>query len=161
MNANKINEQIEKLEQELAKLKAEATAPSKYEIEYEEWNTWCVGNYKIIQRHSGTDEDYLNSGRYRSTKKFANEHFKIQNEMMRLGALVEAVTIEMNMEDWVADWNDEAQVKYCVRYNHKGGEYCLDYWCTLKTVGVIYMPEEVAIRVCEILNNKEYELKDN
>jgi hypothetical protein len=32
MNINKINTQIEKLEQELAKLKAEATAPSQYEL---------------------------------------------------------------------------------------------------------------------------------
>jgi hypothetical protein len=28
-------------------------------------------------------------------------------------------------------------------------------------MGVIHMPKEVAERVCEILNNKEYELKDN
>ena len=158
MNANKINEQIEKLEQELAKLKAEATAPSKYEIEYEEWNTWCVGNYKIIQRHSGTDEDYLNSGRYRSTKKFANEHFKIQNEMMRLGALVEAVTIEMNMEDWVADWSDGDQHKCHISYDNFSTPSYTIYVVFLRDMGVIYMPKEVAIRVCEILNNKDYEL---
>ena len=161
MNINKINEQIERLEQELAKLKEEATAPSQYEIEYEDGSTNLIASYRTMPGNSGTDEDFLNTGRYRSTEKFTNEHFKIQNELMRLGALVEAVTIEMNMEDWVADWNDEAQVKYCVRYNHKGGEYCLDYWWTDKTVGILHMPEEVAIRVCEILNNKEYELKDN
>ena len=159
MNINKINEQIERLEEELAKLKAEATAPRQYEIEYEAGSTFFVGSYNsIIGEITGFSDDGYTSGRYRKTLKFADEHLKTQTEMMRLGALVEAVTIEMNMEDWVADWNDEAQVKYCVRYNHKGGEYCLDYWCTLKTVGVIYMPEEVAERVCEILNNKEYEL---
>ena len=158
MNANKINEQIERLEEELAKLKAETNKPNKYEIEYEDGDTFFISIKTVMGEATGQSNDLLKAGRYRSTEKFTNEHFKIQNEMMRLGALVEAVTIEMNMEDWVADWNDEAQVKYCVRYNHKGGEYCLDYWCTLKTVGVIYMPEEVAIRVCEILNNKEYEL---
>jgi len=158
MNINKINEQIERLEQELAKLKEEATAPSQYEIEYEAGSTYLIVSYGITPGTSGTDEDYLNSGRYRKTLKFTNEHFKIQKEMMRLGALVEAVTIEMNMEDWVADWNDEDQVKYCIYYNPKSGEYCLDYWRIAKTTGVIYVPKKVAERVCEILNNKEYEL---
>jgi len=161
MNICKINTQIERLEQELAKLKAEANKPNKYELEYECGDAFYIGSYIISEKTTRFIDSCLNTGRYRSTEKFTNEHFKIQNELMRLGALVEAVTIEMNMEDWVADWNDEAQVKYCVRYNHKGGEYCLDYWWTDKTVGILHMPEEVAIRVCEILNNKEYELKDN
>jgi len=156
MNINKINTQIERLEQELAKLKAEATAPSKYEIEYEDGDTFCIGIRGTLLETSGTDEDFLNAGRYRSTRKFTNEHLKTQIKMMRLGALIEAVSIELGMEDWVADWSDEHE--YCVRYNHKGGEYCLDYWRTAKTVGVIYMPKEVAERVCEILNNKEYKL---
>ena len=161
MNINKINTQIERLEEELAKLKAEATAPRQYEIEYEWGSTNLIASCRIMPGNSGTDEDFLNTGRYRSTEKFTIEHFKIQNELMRLGALVEAVTIEMNMEDWVADWSDDSQLKYYVDCDCKGNEYYSDCWWTLKTTGVIYMPEEVAIRVCEILNNKEYELKDN
>jgi hypothetical protein len=159
MNANKINEQIEKLEQELAKLKAEATVPSKYELEYKDDSIFLVGYRDApIRWNVGKEEDHLKAGRYRSTEKFANEHCKTQNEMMRLGALIEAVTIEMNMEDWVADWNNEDQVKYFVHYEHKDSEYHLDYWRTTKTIGTIHMPPEVAKRVCEILNNKEYEL---
>jgi hypothetical protein len=158
MDICKINTQIERLEQELAKLKEEATAPSQYELEYEAGNTNLIDNYRTIQGTSGTDEDYLNYGRYRKTLKFANEHFKTQNEMMRLGALIEAVTIEMNMEDWVADWNDDSQPKYYVDCDCKGNRYYPDCWWTLKTTGVIYVPKKVAERVCEILNNKEYEL---
>jgi hypothetical protein len=158
MDMCKINEQIERLEQELAKLKEEATAPSKYEIEYEAGSTFLVGNYKTIQRHSGTYNDCLNAGRCRSTKKFADEHLKTQNEMMRLGALIEAVTIEMNMEDWVADWNDSSQSKHHVQYAYKDNKYYLDYWLTFRIIGLIYIPKKVAERVCEILNNKEYEL---
>jgi hypothetical protein len=161
MNINKINEQIERLEEELAKLKAEATAPRQYEIEYECGDAFYIGSYIISEKTTRFIDSCLNTGRYRSTEKFTNEHFKIQNEMMRLGALVEAVTIEMNMEDWVADWSDDSQLKYYVDCDCKGNEYYSDCWWTLKTTGVIYMPEEVAIRVCEILNNKEYELKDN
>ena len=162
MNINKINEQIERLEEELAKLKAEATAPRQYEIEYEAGSTFFVGSYNsIIGEITGFSDDGYTSGRYRKTLKFADEHLKTQTEMMRLGALVEAVTIEMNMEDWVADWSDDSQLKYYVDCDCKGNEYYSDCWWTLKTTGVIYMPEEVAIRVCEILNNKEYELKDN
>jgi hypothetical protein len=158
MNTNKINEQIERLEQELTKLKEEANKPSKYEIEYEAGSTHLIGNYRTIQVNSGTDEDYLNSGRYRKTLKFTNEHLNIQNEMMRLGALVEAVTIELGMEDWVEDWNNEDQYKYYVDCDSRYKKYKLDWRWTTKTSGVIYMPEAVAIRVCEILNNKEYEL---
>jgi hypothetical protein len=158
MNINKINEQIERLEQELVKLKADATAPSQYELEYEAGNTNLIGIYRTIQGNSGIDRDYLNTGRYRSTEKFTNEHFQTQNEMMRLGALIEAVTIELGMEDWVADWNNYRQSKHYVTYDCAINKYCLDCWWTYRTMGVIYMPREVAERVCEILNNEEYEL---
>ena len=159
MNANKINEQIEKLEQELAKLKAEATVPSKYELEYKDDSIFLVGYRDApIRWNVGKEEDHLKAGRYRSTEKFANEHCKTQNEMMRLGALIEAVTIEMNMEDWVADWNNDSQPKYYVDCDCRGNTYYPDCWWTLKTTGVIYVPEKVAERVCEILNNKEYGL---
>ena len=158
MDICKINTQIERLEQELAKLKAEATAPSKYQIEYEAGSTYLIGSYRTIPGKSGTDNDFLNSGRYRKTLKFANEHCKTQNEMMRLGALIEAVTIELGMEDWVADWNDSSQSKHHVQYAYKDNKYYLDYWLTFRIIGVIYIPKKVAERVCEILNNKEYEL---
>ena len=158
MNANKINEQIERLEEELAKLKKEVNKPSKYEIEYEAGSTNLIGSYRTMQGNSGTDEDLLNTGRYRKTLKFANEHCKTQNEMMRLGALIEAVTIELGMEDWVADWNDSSQSKHHVQYAYKDNKYYLDYWLTFRIIGVIYIPKKVAERVCEILNNKEYEL---
>ena len=161
MNINKINEQIERLEEELAKLKAEATAPRQYEIEYECGDAFYIGSYIISEKTTRFIDSCLNTGRYRSTEKFTNEHFKIQNELMRLGALVEAVTIEMNMEDWVADWSDDSQLKYYVDCDCKGNEYYSDCWWTLKTIGAIHMPKKVATRVCEILNNKEYELKDN
>lgn len=158
MDMCKINEQIERLEQELAKLKAEATAPSQYEIEYEAGSTYLIGSYRTIPGKSGTDNDFLNSGRYRKTLKFANEHCKTQNEMMRLGALIEAVTIELGMEDWVADWNNSSQPKHHVQYDCKGNKYYSDCWLTFRIIGVIYIPKKVAERVCEILNNKEYEL---
>ena len=158
MNANKINTQIERLEEELAKLKAEANKPSQYEIEYEWGSTNLIASCRIMPGNSGTDEDFLNTGRYRSTEKFTNEHFKIQNELMRLGALVEAVTIEMNMEDWVADWSDGDQHKCHISYDNFSTPSYTIYVVFLRDMGVIYMPKEVAIRVCEILNNKDYEL---
>ena len=162
MNINKINEQIERLEEELAKLKAEATAPRQYEIEYECGDAFYIGSYIISEKTTRFIDSCLNTGRYRSTEKFTNEHFKIQNEMMRLGALVEAVTIEMNMEDWVADWNDKNQTKGFVSYDHEDNKYVESYFLrTNRLAGVIYVSKEVAERVCEILNNKEYELKDN
>ena len=49
MNINKINEQIERLEQELAKLKEEATAPRQYEIEYECGDAFYIGSYIISE----------------------------------------------------------------------------------------------------------------
>ena len=158
MNANKINEQIERLEEELAKLKAETNKPNKYEIEYEDGDTFFISIKTVMGEATGQSNDLLKAGRYRSTEKFTNEHFKIQNEMMRLGALIEAVTIDLGLEDWVEDWNNSSQPKHHVQYDCKGNKYYSDCWWTFKTVGIIHMPEEVAKRVCEILNNKEYEL---
>jgi len=159
MNANKINTQIERLEQELAKLKEEANKPSKYELEYEDGDTFIISNQGVIGEAAGQSNDLLKAGRYRSTEKFAREHLKIQNEMMRLGALIEAVTIELDMEDcWVADWNDRHQTKNCVRYDYEDNKYVESCFWTHRLAEVIYVPKEVATRVCEILNNKEYEL---
>jgi hypothetical protein len=158
MNINKIIEQIERLEEELVKLKEEANKPSKYEIEYKYGDTFFVSNYATIQWKTKKEECHLKAGKYRKTLRFANEHLNIQTEMMRLGALIEAVTIELGMEDWVADWNDDSQLKYYVDCDCKGNKYYSDFWQTFRTTGVIYMPPEVAERVCEILNNKEYEL---
>jgi hypothetical protein len=159
MDICKINEQIERLEQELAKLKAEATAPSQYELEYKEGSIFLVGYRDAPMRWNvGKDEGHIKTGRYRKTEEFADEHFQAQNEMMRLGALIEAVTIELGMEDWVEDWNDRDQTKYCVRYNHEDNKYGESYFGINRITGVIYMPQKVAERVCKILNNKEYEL---
>jgi hypothetical protein len=158
MNANKINEQIERLEQELAKLKAEANKPSKYELKYKDGNAFFISIKTVMGEATGQSNGLLKTGRYRTTEKFANKHFKTQNEMMRLGALVEAVTIELGMEDWVEDWNNEDQTKYCVRYDEEYSRYGLDWGRDIRITGVIYMPQKVAERVCEILNNKEYEL---
>jgi hypothetical protein len=158
MNICKINTQIERLEQELAKLKAEANKHSKYELEYKNGDTFLISNRTVMGEAAGQSNGLLKAGRYRKTLKYANEHFKTQNEMMRLGALIEAVTIEMNMEYWVADWNNYRQSKHYVTYDCAINKYCLDCWWTYRTMGVIYMPREVAERVCEILNNEEYEL---
>jgi hypothetical protein len=158
MNINKINEQIERLEEELAKLKAEATAPRQYEIEYECGDAFYIGSYIISEKTTRFIDSCLNSGRYRSTEKFTNEHFKTQNEMMRLGALVEAVTVDLGLEDWVADWSDGDQYKCHINYDHEDNTYGLDWCREIRDMGVIHMPKKVAERVCEILNNKEYEL---
>ena len=158
MDICKINTQIERLEQELAKLKEEATAPSQYELEYECGDAFYIGSYIISEKITRFIDSCLNTGRYRSTHKFANEHFQTQNEMMRLGALIEAVTIELGMVSWTEDWNDDKQTKYYVYYAYKDNKYYLECWRTFRTTGVIYMPEAVAIRVCKILNNNEYEL---
>jgi hypothetical protein len=134
----------------------EATVPSKY-VEYKDDSIFLVGYRDApIRWNVGKEKDHLKAGRYRKTGKFANEHFKTQNEMMRLGALVEAVTIKLGMEDWVADWDDRDQYKYCV--NICDNRYVVGSWVTIKIIGAIYIPEKVAERVCEILNSKEYEL---
>jgi hypothetical protein len=158
MNANKINEQIERLEEELAKLKAETNKPNKYEIEYEDGDTFFISIKTVMGEATGQSNDLLKAGRYRSTEKFTNEHFKIQNEMMRLGALVEAVTVDLGLEDWVADWSDGDQYKCHINYDHEDNTYGLDWCREIRDMGVIHMPKKVAERVCEILNNKEYEL---
>jgi hypothetical protein len=133
--------------------------PSQYKLEYKDDSIFLVGYRDApIRWNAGKEEDHLRTGRYRKTEKFANEHLNTQTEMMRLGALVEAVTIDLGLEDWVEDWNNSSQPKHHVQYDCKGNKYYSDCWWTFKTVGIIHMPEEVAKRVCEILNNKEYEL---
>lgn len=158
MNKQQLKQDIQELETKLAQMRSELDKPEKYEIEYEKGNTYIVDVFKIVSGCDGEPKTFLYNGRYRRTKKFANLHKEGEDKRNRLGALVEDVTIKLGMEDWEADWNHQTQSKYSISYNHSRKEWIYSSSWLGENIEIIYMPEEVAIRVCEILNNGEYDV---
>ena len=59
---------------------------------------------------------------------------------------------------WVADWNDPKQYKWNILFNSVTDGYICYCDSKYKNPGVNYMSEDVANKICEILNNKEVEL---
>lgn len=144
-------QKIAKLEQELAELKAERSKSKKFAFDYERNTTWFIGEIYIEGSYNGTSTEYLEHGRYRKTEKGAELSLARNKRGNRLEALVEYLGglkefaegednyyIRFYADDWLVESS-----KY--RYNP----------CQA------YMKEEIAIKVCEMLNNGEYELWKN
>ena len=75
----------------------------------------------------------------------------------KLQLLLASVTLDLN-DNWVADWEDNSQSKCCLFFDYTSNKYIIDSWYNFKTLGATYISEQVAKKVCEILNNGEYVL---
>ena len=153
MNQEAINKRIQALESELAGLKAELIKPEKFMFKY------CNTRYNIgsllepIKIESITNNYSTTSFNYRKIKENAQADFQLQKELMCIGAIAEQIdpdyksrVIWDSTTNWVVYWSVEYE-QYRVSSNN-----------TIKYIGVVYMPKDVADKVCEILNNKGIEL---
>lgn len=57
--------------------------------------------------------------------------------------------------EWRADWSNSSQQKCHVRRDHKNDTYKVERNQFLQYLGVAYMSEKAAKRICEALNNGE------
>lgn len=74
---------------------------------------------------------------------------------MCIGALAEQIDPNYkNRVKWLVDDNF-----YSIQQDMRTGEYQVYHSYPKRRLGVVYMPKDVAEKVCEILNNKLVELK--
>jgi hypothetical protein len=112
---------------------------------YDEGNTYFLGTETISEFNSGKAENSLKQGRYRRTKEAALMDFKRQTRMMRLSALA---------------WEVGECVEnggYCVFKLPGGNKYSYGF-IEFVSPSEVYMTQETATKVCEILNSGEYSL---
>ena len=144
-----IQEKIAKLEKELAELKKECTG--EYKIKYKQGDTFLIHESYITSSAKGSDNKLTNHGRYRHTREGAEDALKLQQKVMRLhalaedlGALKEFVYGEKN---WIITYNHDIK-KYgyiSAPYEHEPEK--------------VYMTEEGAEKICELLNSGKYSLE--
>ena len=141
-------ERIEKLEQELTELKAECAKSIKYEIEYEEGNTYYIGDYDVYDGWPGTNQRIMEHAKYRKTKEGAEQALELNKRVNRLHSLAEDLGGLKEFVYYKKNW---------YIYMHKGvWEYTLTY--DLYEPDKVYMTEECAKKIADMLNNGEYEL---
>ena len=60
--------------------------------------------------------------------------------------------------DWNADWSDERQAKYSVRYSHISKVWSMSWDMTVHIMGTVYMSEDCAKDLIAKLNSGEVTL---
>lgn len=154
MNKEAINQRIQALESELTVLKAELAKPEKFKFRYTDTKTSFIGANWVAHKTSGSDPYKSEHFRYRQTETNAAADFQLQKELMCIGALAEQIDPNYkNKIKWLVDNNF-----YSIQQDMQTGEYQVYPSYPKRRLGVVYMPKDVALKVCEILNNKQVEL---
>ena len=156
MNQDAINQRILTIESELAELKAELNKPDKFKFKYEFSNTYNVTGHTVVQNCTGEINDALQNFRYRQTEANAKADFQLQKELMCIGALAEQIDPDYKSKIY-ADCGSMIYSIYKDNYTNIFKTHNT-YYSSNRRLGVVYMPKDVAEKVCEILNNKGVEL---
>ena len=109
---------------------------------------FCCENNDIV------DENFFYSNNYFHTKERAKEVATKINFLLKLERLH-----DIYCPDYEPNWNDPNENKYCIYYNCNAKEYnCIYNHSAVKMAKVYFPTEEIAQKVCDILNE---ELKNN
>ena len=140
-------DKIERLEKELAELKAECS--KEYRIEYKSGYTYFVDTCSVV-----SSCDIYNKptkyGKYRKSKKEAERALKTQTRLMRLGALIEECGGSKEFKD--------GEANYFLYYVNWDKKYGYGHTYTLYCPERIYTSKETIEKVVDILNSGRYKL---
>lgn len=142
----KLEQNIERIEAELAQMKQELEDSKKFKWEYPIGKTFFVGSTEISSDCISTDNTWVNNGRYRmleANAKYALERNRLAN---RLEALAEQIE-----PDYVVP--DIGEYTYFI-YLYKN-EYRNTFVKNNRYIGQVYMSKDTAYKVCELLNSGE------
>lgn len=154
MDKNKLQQQIEEMEAKLTDMKAELNKPKFFKWEYKSGCTFQLFRSYVGNGYTVEDES-LRHGRYRKTKANAERSLERNRVANRLEALVEQLDSE-----WVADWSNSKEDKCIILKDYGMGnaiyKYCI--YGSKYSPSQVYMSKDTALKICEMLNNKEIEL---
>ena len=145
---NKLQNKIDEMRAKLSEMEAELIESKEYVIEYEKGKTYGLWDTSYGTNATGNAKDYLEHGRYRLTKQAAELSLERNCKANRLEALVESLG---GLIEFV--YGVESYYVYSLNGNW-------EYRCHANTFHVekVYMTEEIAQQVCEILNKGRYVL---
>lgn len=144
MNKQKLQEQIDTMREELAKMESKLAEFEKVELNQGEYLIWSHGD---IDRISGVQEfknDCTNSGATRTTKELA----EIASKNMITRNRLEAYAHQIDPE-----WRDTGIGTVVYEIYSIGGYYKKYPHTNNRTLGAVYMSESTAEQICEWLND--------
>ena len=149
MNKDKLQQQLDEMKAKVAEMELELSEPEKFELEYEEEQTYFLTDIGISSFRTGKYSEYLKHGRYRQTKEGAELSLARNKRANLLEALVEQVG---RIKEFAV-----GETNYYITY-------VSDQWDFGRTAvhyepEKVYMDEDTAIKVCEILNSGEYSIE--
>ena len=147
---------IEAAEAELANLKAELNKPDKFEFKYPFSASYLIGTNSTATETTGTLAAYLTHGRYRINSDTADQAVQLNRESNLIGAIAEQIDPDFASK---VLWDGDVR-NSCIEYVISSKQYVIVSTSYFKTLGVVFMPKEVAEQVCEILNSNQVSLKD-
>lgn len=133
--------------EQLASIEAQKK-PTQFVMEYKSRETFMLRSTSFATGFSGTDEVFLKYGRYRKTKESAELSLVRNKRASRLEALADQLG---GLREFV-----EGNENWYVYNKRKKWLNSYSTYCYFPEA--VYMTEECATRICEILNNGEYEL---
>lgn len=154
IDKDKILERIQALELELTGLKVELNKPDKIDFKYTPKECYFIGSSWVSTKMEGNDSAALEYFRYRQTLENANADLQLEKELMCIGALAEQIDSDYKSKVIWDGWTSN----FYIYLSALGGCYMVDKESCIKTLGVVYMPKDVAEKVCEILNNNGVDL---
>jgi hypothetical protein len=144
-----IQEQIEKIERELAELKAECS--KEYKIEYSPKDSYIVYASYIEYNDNYASKEFMEHGRFRRSEEEAKRAFDTQTRMMRLGALIENCG---GSKEFV-----EGEENYYLYYNYEDKKFDYTYTIAVSSPERIYAARDVAKKAVDTLNSGRYKLE--
>jgi hypothetical protein len=145
ININGIETTITLTPEQVAQIQ-QASKPKLFE--YECNNTYHIGTHSIADKHNSINPIQSTYGRYRRTKKQAEMDFKRQTRMMRLSSLAWELGECVEWEYKTANWYIFLDHGVWKSHYHELTYFPFE----------VYMTEQTARKVCEMLNSGEYSL---
>ncbi len=140
-----LEEQIQIAENALLNMKEELKQSKKLELTANAYKIWGDGSF--IENFNTSD--YTEVGATRATKKLA----EIASKNMVIRNKLEAYAMQIDPE-----WRDEIGIRSYYIYINHNNHYDYSYSTHTRSMGTVFMPEEIAIKICGALNNGDITL---
>lgn len=141
MNKEQLKQNIERMEAELAEMKAKLENSEKFKLEK---GKYFLNGNGTISTPAGIINEH-NNGATRTTKELA----EIASKNMVARNKLEAYVMQLEPE-WRADWNNYSQHKYYI-YVFKGVFHYASMILN-NLIGTVFMSKQTAETLCQWLN---------
>jgi hypothetical protein len=138
-------------EQYQALLNGESVTIETPKPKVEKWQpkggSWCLTTYGYIVQGSDDYSEIDNFGMRYPTKESAEkarDAMRVHNRLL--------AWLSENDDGWVADWEDDKQVKWFVFYNPRDGRWRSGGNSFTRGLGAVYMSRKNAEKLCKLLS---------